>query len=60
MEILTISLITSLIWLGFGIYKKFKPLISQFAIVVLFYIIILLFMYCMGHQIESLKKKITS
>lgn len=53
MEILIISLITSLIWLGFGVYKKFKPLISQFVVIVSFYIIILLSMYYMGHHLEE-------
>lgn len=50
MEILIISLLTSLIWLGYGIYRKFKPLVSQFIVVTLFYFIIICYMYCMNHH----------
>lgn len=50
MEILLISLLTSSIWLGFGMYKKFKPLITQFLVVTLFYVVVLGYMYCMGHH----------
>jgi len=50
MEILVISLITSIIWLVFGVYKQFKPLINQFIIVTIFYSIVLAVMYCKGSE----------
>lgn len=55
MEILVISLLTSLIWLVFGVYKKFKPLVSQFMVVTLFYVSVLGYMYYMGHHLDTNK-----
>jgi hypothetical protein len=53
MEILIMSLITSLMWLAYGVYKKFRPLIIQFLVVCAVYILILMYMYRTSEKLWS-------
>lgn len=50
MEILSVALLTSLIWLTYGLYRKFKPLICQFMVITLFYFVTISYMYYMNYH----------